>query len=310
MTLYTSITDIIGNTPLLRLQRTAPESTAEIYVKLEFYSPAGSAKDRIGVAIVDAAEKSGLLPPGGTIVEATSGNTGIALAWVGAARGHKVILTMPASMSRERRALLRGFGAELVLTDPAKGMQGAVDKAREIADADENAILASQFTNTANPQIHEHTTGPEIWKDLDGKVDIFVAGVGTGGTLTGTGRYLRRKNPRIRIVAVEPADSPLLSQGKAGSHKIQGIGANFIPEILDPDLYDEVIPVEFSDALHTAQKLAHRDGVLAGISGGAALWAGLELARREENAGRRIVVILPDFGERYISTPLFAGLTD
>ncbi len=310
MTLYTSITDIIGNTPLLRLQRTAPESTAEIYVKLEFYSPAGSAKDRIGVAIVDAAEKSGLLPPGGTIVEATSGNTGIALAWVGAARGHKVILTMPASMSRERRALLRGFGAELVLTDPAKGMQGAVDKAREIADADENAILASQFTNTANPQIHERTTGPEIWKDLDGKVDIFVAGVGTGGTLTGTGRYLRRKNPRIRIVAVEPADSPLLSQGKAGSHKIQGIGANFIPEILDPDLYDEVIPVEFSDALHTAQKLAHRDGVLAGISGGAALWAGLELARREENAGRRIVVILPDFGERYISTPLFAGLTD
>ncbi|KGF05530.1 cysteine synthase A [Arcanobacterium sp. S3PF19] len=310
MTLYTSITDIIGNTPLLRLQRTAPESTAEIYVKLEFYSPAGSAKDRIGVAIVDAAEKSGLLPPGGTIVEATSGNTGIALAWVGAARGHKVILTMPASMSRERRALLRGFGAELVLTDPAKGMQGAVDKAREIADADENAILASQFTNTANPQIHERTTGPEIWKDLDGKVDIFVAGVGTGGTLTGTGRYLRRKNPRIRIVAVEPADSPLLSQGKAGSHKIQGIGANFIPEILDPDLYDEVIPVEFSDALHTAQTLARRDGVLAGISGGAALWAGLELARREENAGRRIVVILPDFGERYISTPLFAGLTD
>ena len=310
MTLYTSITDIIGNTPLLRLQRTAPESTAEIYVKLEFYSPAGSAKDRIGVAIVDAAEKSSLLPPGGTIVEATSGNTGIALAWVGAARGHKVILTMPASMSRERRALLRGFGAELVLTDPAKGMQGAVDKAREIADADENAILASQFTNTANPQIHERTTGPEIWKDLDGKVDIFVAGVGTGGTLTGTGRYLRRKNPRIRIVAVEPADSPLLSQGKAGSHKIQGIGANFIPEILDPDLYDEVIPVEFSDALHTAQKLAHRDGVLAGISGGAALWAGLELARREENASRRIVVILPDFGERYISTPLFAGLTD
>ncbi|MCI7552276.1 MAG: cysteine synthase A, partial [Arcanobacterium sp.] len=260
--------------------------------------------------IVDAAEKAGALKPGGTIVEATSGNTGIALAWVGAARGYKVILTMPASMSKERRALLRGFGAELVLTEPAKGMQGAVDKANEIVAANDGAILASQFANAANPAIHEATTGPEIWSDLDAKVDALVAGIGTGGTLTGAGRYLRSQNPDVQLVAVEPADSPLLSTGKAGPHKIQGIGANFVPEVLDTDIYNEVITVEFDDAVTTARAAAHQEGILAGLSGGAALWAALELAKRPENANKNIVVIVPDFGERYVSTPLFEGLVE
>ncbi|MDD7385301.1 MAG: cysteine synthase A [Actinomycetaceae bacterium] len=310
MALYTSMTQITGNTPLLQLQRITDDAQAHVFGKLEFYNPASSVKDRVGVAIVDAAEKSGKLQPGGTIVEATSGNTGIALAWVGAARGYKVILTMPSSMSTERRALLRSFGAELVLTEPAAGMQGAVDKANEIVANTPNAILASQFANEANPAIHEATTGPEIWKDLDGKVDVLVAGIGTGGTLTGAGHYLRSQNPDIQIVAVEPADSPLLSTGKAGSHKIQGIGANFVPEVLDTKLYNEVITVEFDDAVKTARRAAHEEGLLAGLSGGAALWAAIQVAQRPENSGKNVVAIVPDFGERYISTALFAGLTD
>ena len=310
MALYSSITEITGNTPLLRFNRLPGDSQAHVFGKLEFYNPASSVKDRIGVAIVDAAEKAGALKPGGTIVEATSGNTGIALAWVGAARGYKVILTMPASMSKERRALLRGFGAELVLTEPAQGMKGAVEKAQEIVASQENAILASQFENEANPAIHEATTGPEIWKDLDGKVDAFVSAFGTGGTITGTGRYLKKHNPDIHIVAVEPSDSPLLSQGKAGPHKIQGIGANFVPATLDTSIYDEIIAADFDDALITARRAAHEEGVLAGLSGGAAIWAALELAKRPEFAGKNIVVIVPDFGERYVSTALFEGLAD
>lgn len=307
MTLYSSITEITGNTPLLRFNRISKDSQANVFGKLEFYNPASSVKDRIGVAIVDAAEKAGALKPGGTIVEATSGNTGIALAWVGAARGYKVILTMPASMSKERRALLRGFGAELVLTEPSKGMQGAVAKAEKIVTAQPNAILASQFKNEANPAIHEATTGPEIWKDLDGKVDAFVSAFGTGGTISGVGHFLRKKNPDIYIAAVEPSDSPLLSQGKAGSHKIQGIGANFVPHTLDTSIYDEIITAEFDDALQTARQAAHEEGVLAGLSGGAAIWAALELGKRPEFAGKNIVTIVPDFGERYVSTALFEG---
>lgn len=310
MALYQSITDITGNTPLLRFNKLPGERAGNVFGKLEFYNPASSVKDRVGVAIVDAAEKAGALKPGGTIVEATSGNTGIALAWVGAARGYKVILTMPASMSQERRALLRGFGAELVLTEPAKGMQGAVDKAHEIVASHSNAILASQFENVANPAIHEATTGPEIWEDLNGHVDVFVSAIGTGGTITGVGRYLKAHNPNVHIVGVEPADSPLLSQGKAASHKIQGIGANFVPEVLDTHIYNEVITVEFDDAVETARRAAHEEGVLAGLSGGAAIWAAIQLAQRPEFAGKNIVVIVPDFGERYVSTALFEGLVD
>ncbi|MFC5369516.1 cysteine synthase A [Arcanobacterium bovis] len=310
MTIFNSMTELTGNTPLVRINRLSSHTKANILAKLEFYNPANSVKDRIGVAIVDAAEASGQLQPGGMIVEATSGNTGIALAWVGAARGYKVVLTMPASMSQERRALLRGFGAELVLTEPAKGMQGAVDRAKEIVAENPQAILASQFANTANPLIHERTTGPEIWNDTDGQVDIFVAGVGTGGTLTGTGHYLREKNPNIKIVAVEPSDSPLLSQGKAGPHKIQGIGANFVPEVLDRNVYDDVVTVTFDDALETARRAAHEEGILAGFSGGAALWAAIQLAERPENANKTIVTVIPDFGERYVSTALFEGLTE
>lgn len=310
MTLYHSLTEITGGTPLLQLHRLAADKGGHVFAKLEFYNPANSVKDRVGVAIVEEAEKSGALAPGGTIVEATSGNTGIALAWVGAARGYKVILTMPASMSKERRILLRGFGAELVLTEPAAGMQGAVDKAKEIAASLPGAILASQFANPANPAAHARTTGPEIWNDLSGKVDVLVAGVGTGGTLSGSGKYLKSQNPQIHIVAVEPAASPLLSTGHAGSHKIQGLGANFVPEVLDRDIYDEVLPVEFDDALATARQAAHQEGILAGISGGAALWAALKIAERPEYAGKNIAVIIPDFGERYVSTDLFAGLDD
>lgn len=310
MTLYHSLTEITGGTPLLQLHRLAADKDGHVFAKLEFYNPANSVKDRVGVAIVEEAEKSGALAPGGTIVEATSGNTGIALAWVGAARGYKVILTMPASMSKERRILLRGFGAELVLTEPAAGMQGAVDKAKEIAASLPGAILASQFANPANPAAHARTTGPEIWNDLSGKVDVLVAGVGTGGTLSGSGKYLKSQNPQIHIVAVEPAASPLLSTGRAGSHKIQGLGANFVPEVLDRDIYDEVLPVEFDDALATARQAAHQEGILAGISGGAALWAALNIAERPEYAGKNIAVIIPDFGERYVSTDLFAGLDD
>ena len=309
MTIYSNATDIVGNTPLVRINRLAGDN-AHVIAKLEFYNPANSVKDRIGVAIIDAAEKSGELEPGGTIVEATSGNTGIALAWVGAARGYKVILTMPSSMSKERRALLRGFGATLELTEPAKGMKGALDRAEEIATENPGSILASQFANEANPAIHRATTGPEIWEATDGNIDVFVSGIGTGGTLTGAGAYLKERNPDLHIVAVEPAESPLLSGGKAGPHGIQGIGANFVPKVLDTDLYDEVVTVASPDALDFARRSAHEEGLLVGISSGAALKAAAEVAAREEFAGKNIVVIIPDFGERYLSTPLFDGLLD
>lgn len=310
MTVYNDATELVGRTPLVKINRLAEGLKATVLAKLEFYNPANSVKDRIAVAIIDAAEKSGALKPGGTIVEATSGNTGIGLAWVGAVRGYRVILTMPASMSQERRALLRAFGAELELTEPAGGMKGAVNKANEIVANTPGAILASQFANEANPAKHEATTGEEIWADTDGHVDYFVAGIGTGGTLTGAGRALRRHNPDVKIVAVEPAESPLLSEGRAGSHKIQGIGANFVPEVLDTNLYNEVLPVASDDAIATARAAATQEGLLVGISAGAALKAALEIAKRPEAEGKTIVAIVPDFGERYLSTPLFEGLLD
>ncbi|AZQ77007.1 cysteine synthase A [Flaviflexus ciconiae] len=303
-------TQLAGNTPLVRINNLFPDSKATVLAKLEFYNPANSVKDRIGVAIVDAAEKSGQLTEGGTIVEATSGNTGIALAFVGAARGYNVVLTMPSSMSKERRALLRAYGAELILTEPADGMKGAVAKAEEVAAERPGAVLASQFANKANPAIHEATTGPEIWNDTDGEVAALVSGIGTGGTITGAGRYLRSKNPDIKIFAVEPAESPLLSEGKAGPHKIQGLGANFIPGILDTEIYDEVITVPSADSFDWARAAATKEGLLVGISSGAALKAAGEVASREEFAGKTIVVIIPSFGERYLSTPLFEGLVD
>ncbi len=308
--IYANATALVGRTPVVRINRLAGDSQATVLAKLEFYNPANSVKDRIAVAIIDAAEKAGALSVGGTIVEATSGNTGIGLAWVGAVRGYKVILTMPSSMSKERRALLRAFGAELVLTEPAGGMKGAVDKANEIVAATPGAILASQFANEANPAIHEATTGEEIWADTDGQVDYLVAGIGTGGTLTGAGRALRRHNPEITLVAVEPGESPLLSQGKAGPHKIQGIGANFVPEVLDTEIYNEVIAVSSDDAIATARAAATQEGLLVGISSGAALKAAIEIAKRPEAAGKTIVTIIPDFGERYLSTQLFEGLID
>ncbi|MCI2178552.1 MAG: cysteine synthase A [Ancrocorticia sp.] len=308
--IYTDATQLVGHTPLVKLNKLPGTNSATVLAKLEYYNPANSVKDRIAVAIVDAAEKSGALPQGGTIVEATSGNTGIGLAWVGAVRGYKVILTMPSSMSKERRALLRAFGAQLVLTEPAAGMKGAVDKANEIVAQTPGAILASQFANEANPAIHEKTTGEEVWADTDGHVDYFVAGVGTGGTLTGSGRALRKHNPNVQIIAVEPAESPLLSEGKAGPHKIQGIGANFVPEVLDTHLYNEVIAVPSDDAIETARRSATAEGLLVGISAGAAIKAALDIAQRPEASGKTIVAIVPDFGERYLSTPLFAGLLD
>ncbi|MGO3042649.1 cysteine synthase A [Ancrocorticia populi] len=308
--IYQDATELVGGTPLVRINRLAGDSEATVLAKLEFYNPANSVKDRIGVAIVDAAEKAGALSEGGTIVEATSGNTGIGLAWVGAVRGYHVILTMPSSMSKERRALLRAFGAELVLTEPAGGMKGAVDKANELVETIPGAILASQFANEANPAIHEATTGEEIWADTDGKIDYFVSGIGTGGTITGAGRALRKHNPDVKIVAVEPAESPLLSDGKAGPHKIQGIGANFVPDVLDTDLYDEVIAVPGDVAIATARDSATKEGLLVGISSGAALYAALQIAKRPEAAGKTVVAIIPDFGERYLSTPLFEGLLD
>ena len=308
--IYANASALVGRTPLVRINRLAKDSQATVLAKLEFYNPANSVKDRIAVAIIDAAERDGALSTGGTIVEATSGNTGIGLAWVGAARAYKVILTMPSSMSKERRALLRAFGAELVLTEPAGGMKGAVDKANEIVASTPGAILASQFANEANPAIHEATTGEEIWTDTAGQVDYLVAGIGTGGTITGAGRALRRHNPDIKLIAVEPGESPLLSAGKAGPHKIQGIGANFVPDVLDTEIYNEVIPVASDDAIATARDAATKEGLLVGISSGAALKAAIEVAKRPEAAGKTIVAIIPDFGERYLSTQLFEGLVD
>lgn len=308
--IFANATELVGRTPLVRINRLADGADATVLAKLEFYNPANSVKDRIAVAIIDAAVASGKLPEGGTIVEGTSGNTGIGLAWVGAARGYKVILTMPSSMSKERRALLRAFGAELVLTEPALGMRGAVDKAKEIVASTDDAVLASQFANEANPAVHEKTTGEEIWEDTDGKVDYLVSGIGTGGTITGAGRALRRHNPQIKLIAVEPAESPLLSGGKAGPHRIQGLGANFVPDVLDTDLYDEVVTVSSDEALAQARRAATDEGLLVGISSGAALAAAVEVAKRPEAAGKTIVVIIPDFGERYVSTALFEGLVD
>lgn len=307
--IFSDITEAFGNTPLVKLNKVTDGAKATVLAKLEFYNPSSSVKDRLGIAIVDAAEASGQLKPGDTIVEATSGNTGIALAMVGAARGYHVVLTMPESMSLERRALLKGFGAELVLTPAAEGMKGAVARAEAIAE-ERGAVLARQFENEANPAIHRKTTGVEIWNDTDGKVDIFVAGVGTGGTITGTGQLLKEKNPNVKVVAVEPLDSPILNGGAPGPHKIAGIGANFVPDVLDREIYDEVIDVSTPDAIATARRLATEEGILAGISSGATAWAALELAKRPENAGKTIVVILASYGERYLSTILFEGILD
>lgn len=309
MNIYANVSEVVGRTPLVKLQKASEETGAEIVGKLEFYNPANSVKDRIGVAMIDAAEKSGELREGGTIVEATSGNTGIALAMVGASRGYRVVLTMPESMSKERRALLRAFGAELVLTPKADGMKGAVAKAEEIGSQD-NAVLVRQFENEANAQVHRDTTAQEILNDTDGEVDIFVAGIGTGGTITGVGEVLKEKNKDVQIVAVEPAASPLLSEGKAGPHAIQGIGANFIPGVLNRDIIDEVVTVENEVALETARETAKAEGLLVGISSGAAINAAKRVAARPENKGKRVVVIIPSFGERYLSTPLFAEYMD
>ncbi|WP_314149924.1 cysteine synthase A [uncultured Leifsonia sp.] len=307
---YENITEVVGRTPLVKLNRLAADTGATVLAKLEFYNPAGSVKDRIGVSIVDAAEKAGALRPGGTIVEGTSGNTGIALAMVGAARGYRVILTMPETMSKERRVLLRAFGAEIVLTPGADGMRGAVEKAKEIVATTENAIWAQQFANEANPAAHRATTAEEIWADTDGGVDVFVSGIGTGGTITGVGQVLKERKPEVKVIAVEPLDSPILNGGKPGPHKIQGIGANFVPEILDTTVYDEVVDVSFEDAIETAKRLASEEGILAGISSGAIVWAALQLAARPENAGKTIVAVVCDTGERYISTALWADLLD
>lgn len=307
---YTSIDQLIGHTPLLEV--TNIEATdnlaARVLVKLEYFNPAGSAKDRIAKAMLDEAERTGKIRRnnGYTIIEPTSGNTGVGLASVAAARGYRLIITMPETMSVERRQLMRGYGAELVLTEGPLGMKGAIAKAEELARETPKSMIAGQFVNPANPAIHEATTGPEIWEDTDGKVDILVAGVGTGGTITGTGRYLKKQNPQVEVVAVEPADSPVLSGGKPGPHKIQGIGAGFVPEALDTSIYDKIMPVAAEDAFAAGRRLGHEEGVLVGISSGAALHAALELARKPENAGKTIVAIMPDTGERYLSTPLFS----
>ena len=308
MKVYSNITEIVGNTPLVRINKITDGAQAEVYAKLEFYNPTSTVKDRIGIAMVDAAEASGALKPGGTIVEATSGNTGIALAMVGAARGYKTILTMPDSMSKERRALLRAFGAELVLTPAAEGMKGAVAKAEELGA--QGAVLVRQFENTANPEIHRKTTALEIWNDTDGKVAALVAGIGTGGTITGVGQVLKEKNPSLKVFAVEPAASPILNGGKPSGHPIQGIGPNFVPPILDTKVYDEVLDAPNEEALNYARRAAKEEGLLVGISSGAALWAASQIAKRPEFAGKDIVVIIPSFGERYLSTVLYQDLMD
>lgn len=306
--IYTSADQLIGKTPLLELTQIEKSEglNAKILAKLEYFNPAGSVKDRIAKAMIDDAEAKGILKAGSTIIEPTSGNTGIGLASVAAARGYRIIIVMPETMSVERRQLMKAYGAELVLTEGAKGMKGAIAKAEELAKEIPGSFIPGQFVNPANPEVHERTTGPEIWEDTDGKVDIFVAGVGTGGTITGTGRYLKKQNPDVKVVAVEPASSPVLSQGKAGSHKIQGIGAGFVPDVLDTKLYDEIISVENDDAFAAGKLVGKKEGVLVGISSGAAIWAAIELAKRPENAGKTIVALLPDTGDRYLSTPLFA----
>ena len=306
--IYKSADQLIGNTPLVELTKIEKELglEAKILAKLEYFNPAGSVKDRIAKAMIDDAEKSGKLKPGSVIIEPTSGNTGIGLASVAAARGYRIIIVMPETMSVERRQLMAAYGAELVLTEGAKGMKGAIAKAQELADETENSFIPGQFVNEANPKAHFETTGPEIYEDADGEVDIFVAGVGTGGTVTGTGQYLKSKKPEVKVVAVEPETSPVLSQGKAGSHKIQGIGAGFVPDVLDTSVYDEIIPVADNDAFETGRLIGRKEGVLVGISSGAAVYAAIQLAKRPENKGRNIVVLLPDTGDRYLSTPLFA----
>lgn len=305
--IYTSIDQTIGHTPLLELTNIEKKLglKARVLVKLEYFNPGGSVKDRVAKAMIDAAEASGELQPGGTIIEPTSGNTGIGLASIAAARGYRIIITMPETMSIERRKLVRGYGAELVLTDGAAGMKGAIAKAEELKAQIPGSVIAGQFVNPANPAVHKATTGPEIWQDTDGEVDVFVAGVGTGGTVTGVGTYLKEQKPAVKVVAVEPASSPVLSKGTSGAHKIQGIGAGFVPDVLDTTIYDEIIPVENEDAFTTAQLVGHSEGVLVGISSGAATWAAIELAKRPENEGKTIVALLADTGERYLSTALF-----
>ena len=306
--IYTSADQLIGRTPLLELVHIEKEEKleAKVLAKLEYFNPAGSVKDRIAKAMIDDAEAKGLLKPGSVIIEPTSGNTGIGLASVAAARGYRIIIVMPETMSVERRQLMKAYGAELVLTEGAKGMKGAIAKADEFAKELPNSFIPGQFVNPANPAVHKATTGPEIWEDTDGNVDIFVAGVGTGGTVTGTGEYLKSQNPNVKVVAVEPASSPVLSQGHAGAHKIQGIGAGFVPDVLDTKIYDEIITVENDDAFATGRLIGKHEGVLVGISSGAAVWAAIELAKRPENKGKTIVALLPDTGDRYLSTPLFA----
>ena len=306
--IYTSAAQLIGRTPLLELVHIEKEEKleAKVLAKLEYFNPAGSVKDRIAKAMIDDAEAKGLLKPGSVIIEPTSGNTGIGLASVAAARGYRIIIVMPETMSVERRQLMKAYGAELVLTEGAKGMKGAIAKADELAKELPNSFITGQFVNPANPAVHKATTGPEIWEDTDGNVDIFVAGVGTGGTVTGTGEYLKSQNPNVKVVAVEPASSPVLSQGHAGAHKIQGIGAGFVPDVLDTKIYDEIITVENDDAFATGRLIGKHEGVLVGISSGAAVWAAIELAKRPENKGKTIVALLPDTGDRYLSTPLFA----
>ena len=309
MKVYQNITQLVGNTPLLQLTNYAKlnQLDANVYAKLEYFNPAGSVKDRIAKAMIDDAEAKGILKENSVIIEPTSGNTGIGLAAVAAARGYKIILTMPDTMSIERRNLLKAYGAELILTEGAKGMKGAIAKAKQLAEQTPDSFLPGQFINAANPQAHRSTTGPEIWEDTDGKVDIFVAGVGTGGTITGVGEYLKGKNPDVKVVAVEPAGSPVLSKGTPGPHKIQGIGAGFVPDTLNTSIYDEIITVENEDAFETGRTLARKEGLLVGISSGAAVWAAAQIAKRPENKGKTIVVLLPDTGDRYLSTPMFSA---